>query len=374
MNHEKPTNLTKWLVITTILISVSTIIISLSVISSSYYRVFFQDEWVNTSFYFDRGFWGSVFYRHNSHPVILPNLFFRLDYIFMDASGQARAWATTITSAVAALGVALLAVRNSDDISASGRLIRYAAATVIVSFGVWLGIGQKLIWVFGITDYLVAFGAVVSSFGLVQLIQNKYSDSFAATGLLFTGSIIATCSFGSGLATWAAFSAILLLSRAPLKLILAYLFIGSLTVYLVMFVMPGNGSGQLPVKGINLNIFENLSFITTVIGNIFINVLLRFRLLGDPETALIYALTLGSAGSIYLAYSIYSSWNEHYKDTMTAGLQALALVALGAASLVSNYSNRDFFNELYLSILFQENAGKKYHRRAFHISRSLPVQ
>ena len=117
-----------------------------------HYPYFHQDEWVSLSFYYQNGFWKSVLCRHNGHPVIIPNLVYRLLYL-LDGTASIRSLATSLTSALGFLLIANLAFRDLIDRAIDSKVFVCSVYALFVSIGLWFIMPLNCIggWPFMIT-------------------------------------------------------------------------------------------------------------------------------------------------------------------------------------------------------------------------------
>ena len=320
----------------TAFLCVITLVLSIAVINKYHLLTYWADEWVNMRFYFERGLWDSIFYRHYGHPLIVPNAFFRLDYLLFDANGQWRALLTAFssflsTSLLAYLSTHFMLPRDDHTV-----LLRIVFAVAIACFGLSFGIGIKLIWIFGLTDNLSAIGSVLVAFGIAKLIQANFDLKNYGLGLVILGSVLANFSFGSGLALWIATIFILLTATAPWRIILIVFACGVSSVVVSMSLIPSYGSAPSMSELTNLGVpIVSLIKVTLgVLGNYFV---LSKNLFAPnyPLNNLNISIVIGCIGVVIFACFTLKGILNKQRDPVSAGLQTIALTGLGSAMLVA---------------------------------------
>lgn len=208
-----------------LLLSVASILLTCAVYTQMYYPAMVLDEWGELGFYFDKGFWPSVFCQQNHHVVILPKIVTRLLFLASDADPYIRGLSTLLSASLLGVMVGYASSRASGNGNTPSRIVRVSRFTVALAFTLWLVSYQQLFW--GMAHYsyfslLFGFAAVAALDAILQ--------SGRKTGIwLLLPAVLATASMASftyGVAAWGALAVMLLLHRKPWQGIAATLILG----------------------------------------------------------------------------------------------------------------------------------------------------
>lgn len=208
-----------------LLFSAASILLTYAVYTQIYYPALLKDEWGELGFYFDKGFWPSVFCQHNYHVVILPKTFTRLLSLATDADPYIRGLATLLSASLLGIIAGYVSSRATAKGNTSGRLVQASRFAVALAFTLWLVCYQLLFWGMGIYVYftlLFSFAAVVALDAILQR-NDKAGARLLLPAMLATAS---TISFTYGVAAWGALAVMLFFHRKPWQWVAATLALG----------------------------------------------------------------------------------------------------------------------------------------------------
>jgi hypothetical protein len=197
-------------------------------------RVPYADQWRHYARLLTQPFIAAVLDADNGHPEILPNLL-RLADLRWFGGGEILQIASGIVLAVATIAVLLRIVYDDRECDAG---VRYGAAFCIV-FGIfWLGNLRALTQA---GDSVHVYSVLLClALALRLALKRPQSDS---AGLRTSGMIVLLCmmasfSFGSGIASFVAVLVLLLMQRSPLASVFTVLAGAAVTLGLY-FSVPG---------------------------------------------------------------------------------------------------------------------------------------
>ncbi len=171
-------------------------------------KVPYADSWRFLAHFLETPFPANVFVADNGHREVLPNLVRVAELHWFDANQ----WLQIAVGMVLALATVATLVRGWRD---GERTVRTAATALVCVAVFWLGNGRKLAHGSeSVNLFLVLLSLVVGLRLLVTLPRDGGAGRVVgAAGL----GLVATLSFGSGIACFVAFGAVLLLQRAPFR-------------------------------------------------------------------------------------------------------------------------------------------------------------
>lgn len=193
--------------------------IGLSMLLLASPKVPYADPWRFLATFLDNPFPANVLAADNGHREVLPNLLRVAELHWLGANQ----WLQIGTGFVLALGVLGAFTRAWRGAEPTVR----AAATAIVCIGLfWLGNGRKLAHGNEMVHLFLVLGCLVVGLrALTRLAEREGAGPVWLAGAL---GFAATLSFGSGIATFPAFAALLALQRTPWRRWLPLFAVGAL--------------------------------------------------------------------------------------------------------------------------------------------------
>jgi len=169
-------------------------------------KVPYADPWRFLASYLETPFPANVLTADNGHREVLPNLVRLAELHWCDGNQ----WLQIGVGLALAVATVFLLVRSLGGAEPSVR----AAATALVCIGVfWLGNARKL--AHGNESVAMFFVLGLLVVGLRRLVVMPRDGNAASVWFAAGAGLLATLSFGSGIASFAAFAAVLVLQRAP---------------------------------------------------------------------------------------------------------------------------------------------------------------
>ncbi len=171
-------------------------------------RVPYADPWRFVERYLSEPFPANVVAADNGHREVLPNLL-RVVELHTCAANQSLQIGVGMVLAMLTLALLLYSLRN---LAPAGRSVGALVATVGLF---WLGNGRKLAH----GNESVPLFLVLSSLvlGLLALTATRIEQRARGAYAAAASGIVATFTFGSGIATFPAFAIVLVLQRAPVR-------------------------------------------------------------------------------------------------------------------------------------------------------------
>jgi len=327
----------RWTVLSTILLSIAILqlgaasFLSIWTVASYHYPFFFVDEWTSFRFFVEHGFWPSVLCLHNGHPIMLTNLFYRLLLVVFDGAAEARVLVSTGLAAVSSGLLGLLALRSIPRGGYVDSVALTASYVAVFTLGLWLAMGHMLLWGIGLHDHLVVFGVVMAAWGVVRLLTNDAATNAVGLLLVVFGCLLATWSFGFGIALWGATAWVLFLNRYPARWTFTLLALGGLVFAGTLYFVPSCYTLERhSYQSLEPHLLDVVKLIPALLGGAFVN---AFKLT-PSDWWLKVAQTIGFLG---LTATAYWSFRQRYResDVSIAGLLTVMWFCIGAAFLIT---------------------------------------
>lgn len=215
---------------------------ALALLYDGRYSVTRQDYWRIYALDFKFPFPLNALYRHNDHPTFFPSLFWLPILYFFQNNQTLLFWvgqAVTLSTVALLLGT----LWRSPGL---GLLPRLALALIYTVATLWLGkINVTASGGFSCMTSLLLSAVLL---GLLALGRMRTAGSDAARRWLLAGAIaagvVATFSFGTGMAAWPTFLLVALYYRLGWKTAAA-LAIAGLVNFIVFFLLPNNGESAV---------------------------------------------------------------------------------------------------------------------------------
>lgn len=312
-----------------ILLAVS-LALSLLVIYRFHHLFPFQDDWTSLSFYIKNGFWGSVLCQHNRHPMVFPNLAYRLALLIFDGDALAVTAAMVVSSSCAFMLLARLTVRRVQADSRYVQILTWLAFMSLSVIAVWLVMRRNLLWGIALVDYFTLLGSACVAHGVAGLVDDQRRAKSGALIWVFSGAIFATFSFGSGAAIWGAVFVVLCIWRSSFRLIITLSLCGMMIVAASHLMLPNCYQSELGSLRISSDLANLLLLIPGLLGSLVVHGLHLDDLAWRHELAQLF-------GVLELAYLIqisHTQWRRKCYSPDTAGLMTLAWFAVGVTVLV----------------------------------------
>ena len=204
------------------------VLIGAGVVAALSPLTYFADEWAWLSFNVVRGH-GS-FCRLWGHPIFTSNLLLSANYNLYDGAPIGRAVAA---SSVHVLGMFLVGTLVTSKCSLPFRT-RAAITFVFAAAGLSGSLSSKLFWSLGVSDGFVLVGGCIAVHGIARLKRS----SRIAWPLMLSGTLLAVCSFGSGLVLPAAITFALIVLRINYRAIFLYLVSAGVMIWVSMVLLP----------------------------------------------------------------------------------------------------------------------------------------
>ncbi len=206
------------------------------------YSVTRQDYWRIYKLDLEVPFPLNTLYKHNDHPLLFPSLVW-LPILYFFHNNQTLLFFCGLVITLTTLIIILVSLWRSPSL---GLLSRLAIALISTVACLWLGRANILASGGFNAINSMTLGAVLA--GLLALDRLPTTSRGATRRQLFAVSvaagIVATFSFGTGLAVWPAFALIVLLYRLGWKMAGALGTAGILSAAIVIF-LPNNGETDL---------------------------------------------------------------------------------------------------------------------------------
>ena len=327
----------RWSWLSTILLIIAILLfgfagfLSIWTVANYHFPFLWVDEWTSFRFFVEHGLWPSIFCLHNGHPVMLTNIFYRLLLIVFDGAAEARVLVSTGFAAVSSGLLGWLSLRSVPRKHGVGKLALAASYLAVFTTGLWLAMGHMLLWGIGLHDYLVVFGVVMAAWGIVLLLTNDAVTDKVGLSLVVFGCLVATWSFGLGVALWGASALVLFLNRYPTRWTIGLLALGVLVFAGTLYFVPSCYTLERQThQSLELHLLDIIKLIPALLGGAFVN---AFKF-GYTDWWLKVAQAVGSLG---LMATVYWSFRQRYRepDAATAGLLTVIWFCIGAAFLIA---------------------------------------
>jgi hypothetical protein len=336
--------------------SAAFIIIGLLAIANLGIRELYADQWREYKKLLELPFPINVLTQDNGHRLVFPSLLRLVELRIFDgnqlvqlASGALFALATWVVIVTTVLRDPSVRENNRWSILALGGFALF-----------WLANARMLLHGNEAVNVYLVVLAVVSGLALISSPQG----STKRVALASLAGLIASLSFGPGIAAFVGFGVVLLLKRHRAGILIV---LSSLVIALVLqFALPG---GQVLPQAVNLRPLDNANTAATWLSSMWFHLLgpfvqttvgdvlpLGLDALGD-RTAAAYASRLGNpkenewpftilgwGGIFCLALSTLSAWRTSALGTSKLMGLGIAWFALGDAALTS-LSRLDYFSQ-----------------------------
>lgn len=217
-------------------------------ISWQFAAAYFQrDEWEHYEHFINSGFAEFLFSRNIGHAMVFPRLFYASTLV----------WFEGISTPLVALGLAL----NLGAATILATVLWRTRGENIPLHYVLLALALTVAWMFSLIRYpdftwglhlhnnIVVFSMIVAGFALWRHLEHYRDASIPGTlsspwwWLIITCGIVASLSFGTGLALWPALIVVMFVYRIPVRQIVLVAGAG-LAVIIGVFALPHDFSGQ----------------------------------------------------------------------------------------------------------------------------------
>ena len=230
------------LVVVLILATVAFAVHALALLYDGRYSVTRQDYWRIYALDFKFPFPLNALYRHNDHPTFFPSLIWLPILFFFQNNQTLLFW---IGQAVTLTTVALLLVSLWRSPSL-GLLPRLALGLLYTLASLWLGkINVTASGGFSCMTSLLLSAVVL---GFLALGRMRTTESARIRRWLFAGvlaaGVVATFSFGTGMAAWPTFVLLALFYRLGWK-IAAALGVAGVVNFIIFLLLPNNGESAV---------------------------------------------------------------------------------------------------------------------------------
>ncbi len=308
-------------------LSIAALSLTMIAFSGGFFPAMMSDEWRSLSFLVDNGFWHSIACRHNGHPMLFPNLVYRVLLLASDGNALVRSLATFVSAAAAAALLGLAAARCIRSAGDSSKLQAVAIILATVALSLWLTGHAKLFWGMSVHDYIV-IGTGVAALLLTPRISNAGQVNYSAFGGVVLLATVCTFSFGFGAAVWGAVLIVMLMSRqrfAPMVLIV----VAALTTTVVAHVYLPNcdSAAETLSRDIDLQPSTLVLSVCGMLGNTMMHSLTAWI---KPEIQL--AAIVGALGITALVFYsgriYYLRMNSTYITLVGCAWFALGMVLL----------------------------------------------
>ena len=295
----------------------ASILLTYGVYTQTFYPALMMDEWGTLAFYFDKGFWPSVFCQHNNHVVLLPGAFARLLYLATDADPFIRGLATLLCAGLLGVCVGYLAVQANTTGHNGSHLVRASRFVVAVAFTLWLVCYPQLFWgmaTYGYFPLLFGFAAVLTLNALLQK-PEKPGAWLLLPVLLATASAL---SFSYGVASWGALALVMILHRKPWHWIAATLLLGLAVIMSFRLSLPHcRPLDSLAPDISSIGVISLLQGLVSLLGSAWAHSLAPLV----PPSPLL-ASVLGALGLVLLCWLSFKAWK-------TEGIRPFGMLVTG---------------------------------------------
>lgn len=310
------------LALTGLILSGLAIVISAFILVTAHPPALIWDEWDNWSFLVDRGLWGSIYCRHNGHPMFVPNMLYRINAFAFAGDAAIRSVVTWSAAALSGVGLAALGLRGRGGVG-SADWPSLAVAALVCAIMTCAALGREITWGMAIHDHLPTLGAIAVAFGLVGLLRNQDRVDAASIAAIVLGAALASFSFAFGLAVWGALPLVLALATrramAPILVLVAGVLI---SLWVMKFSPTCTPEVTLPPPKALMTMGFALSVAGAGVASLFFE-----------AHDVVIAATLGVAASAAALWAIWIVWAERARTPALAGLLLVIWYGLGAALL-----------------------------------------
>ncbi|MDQ3115589.1 MAG: hypothetical protein M3Q86_03105 [Verrucomicrobiota bacterium] len=215
---------------------------ALALLYDGRYSVTRQDYWRIYALDLEFPFPINALYRYNDHPTFFPSLFW-LPILYFFQNNQTLLFWTGQAVTLTTVGLLLVSLGRSPSL---GLVPRLAFGLIYTLASLWLGkINVTASGGFSCMTSLL-MSAVVLGFlalGRLQTTQSARTRRWLFAGVLGAG-IVATFSFGTGMAAWPAFLLLALFYRLGWK-IAAALAVAGVVNFIIFLLLPNNGESAV---------------------------------------------------------------------------------------------------------------------------------
>ncbi len=330
------------LVVALILATVAFVIHALALLYDGRYSVTRQDYWRIYALDFQFPFPLNALYRHNDHPTFFPSLFWLPILFFFQNNQTLLFWigqAVTLTT----VGLLLVSLARSPSL---GLLPRLACGLLYTLASLWLGkINLTASGGFSCMTSLLLSAVVL---GFLALGRMRTTESARTRRWLFAGvlaaGIVATFSFGTGMAAWPTFVLLAVFYRLGWK-IAAALGVAGLVNFIIFLLLPNNGESAVG-DGLS-HLIPDLPQIVgryfQVLGAPWVDYTSGWLFRPNPHVFLVAGIigALGVALAVYcLIASYFSARTNEPAETIAVGLTifilgSMVLIVIGRSGLMA---------------------------------------
>ena len=330
------------LVVTLILATVAFAVHALALLYDGRYSVTRQDYWRIFALDFKFPFPLNALYRHNDHPTFFPSLFWLPILFFFQNNQTLLFWVGQVVT-LTTVALLLSGLWRSPSL---GLLPRLALGLIYTLASLWLGkINVTASGGFSCMTSLL-LSAVVLGFlalGRLRTTESARTRRWLFAGVLAAG-IVATFSFGTGMAAWPTFVLLALFYRLGWK-IAAALGVAGLVNFIIFLLLPNNGE-----SAVGDGLSHLLPDLPQIIGR-------YFQVLGAPwidyssgwlfranQHVFLMAGIIGALGVALAVYCLiacyFSARTNEPAETIAVGLTifilgSMVLIVIGRSGLMA---------------------------------------
>jgi hypothetical protein len=206
-----------WTVSTTVFLALAAVFVGVSILvifSQAVYMPYWdQWDWLYRYYLGSESLFAFFFTPINGHIIAIPGLVYRIDLALFEASNVANL--SVMLACIAAIACVLRSAFSGLSEQFRGRTISLFFATVLVLM-FWFYNWENLFWPFQVHQQLSLLFCLLALFALSKaLVKEEKGERVVGLAVALSMALLATASFGVGLAVWGSALVLVGLSRWP---------------------------------------------------------------------------------------------------------------------------------------------------------------